>query len=214
MCLCLPASYVLWKALFSSLAVCTGFSAFALCQFAASVLTVVTGLLIFISYSFVVRVLHETLVHIHAVHVYCVPMVPAEMSDYWSRGQKQLLHKSRGHANMRESFLLLLLSPSIVEGISLSIGHAPPHTPYSCWAALLPCVRGVSWKQTKHYTPVELSRGLLHPSLHKHLRLFTWTNNFAVSLMSFMSFFLVQSSNFSKCLWIRAQPFICVSHPL
>lgn len=52
-CVCLlPMSYE--RLFFQALQVCTGFSAFALCQFSASVLTVVTGLLIFISYSFVV----------------------------------------------------------------------------------------------------------------------------------------------------------------
>lgn len=28
--------------------------------------------------------------HIHAVHLHCVPTLPAEMPDYWYRGQKQL----------------------------------------------------------------------------------------------------------------------------
>lgn len=53
-CLCLPASSVLWMALFVSLGVCKGFSPFAPCQLAASVLTVLAGLFILNSYGFVV----------------------------------------------------------------------------------------------------------------------------------------------------------------
>lgn len=49
--------------------------------------------------------------YIHAVHVCCVPMVPAEMPDCWYRGQKQLAPRVTWTCQCEWKFSVLIPVP-------------------------------------------------------------------------------------------------------
>lgn len=159
------------------------------------------------------RVFHAPL----DAHTCCACALPAETPDYWYRGQKQFTWSwvNSIHVEWVDIFSSCSCPRPAVAAVPLFVvkqsrARFSSYTLLVLSHAAALCYR-ISWKQTQHCTPVGLSRGLLHPRVQKHMGLLTCTHNSAVS---FFNFLLVQSSNVLKCLWIRAQPFICVSHPL